>query len=84
MPKTYNPKSRVSVDFEAHELVGLQLLYMRADDEIDLVDDGVNYARSVDLAHLRMGEAWASFTKNKEALKRAGALRARLDQEEMG
>ena len=84
VPETYNARTRVPVDFEAHELVALQLLYIRAPDDIDLVDDGINYSRSVDLAHLRLGEAWASFTNNKEALKRAGALRARMDQEDMG
>lgn len=76
-----DPRAPITVTFHLHEALGIALLYQQAPDDIDLTDEGNDYGPSVDLALLRIGEALAKFTNNKEMLLRGGAIRAAIDQE---
>jgi hypothetical protein len=77
----HDPRTPIPITFQLHEVIALALLYQRAPDDLDLTDEGVWYGQSVDLALLRIGEALAKWSGNKEMLLWGGALRARIDQE---
>ena len=79
-PEGWDPRTRVEIVLELHEVIGLSLLYEAAPIEIELEHDGAYYGPSADTAALKLATALARLSGDKELLLKAGALRARLDQ----
>lgn len=79
--RNIDPQTPVTISLRLHEAIGLSVLYERCPPDVDLLDEhGLWWGESVDLAMLRLAEAIATVTGNKEGLLAAGAVRAWFDQ----
>ena len=79
-----DPRTKVTLTFELHEVIGASRLYEEAPTDTDLTWQGADYSFSLDSFMLKLATEVAKLSKDKELLLRGAALRARFDQFEAG